>query len=169
MPGILSLIGIDPISAIVSGISAINNVRLGNIEEKAQLEEVLEELKFNLTIIKDDYLKNEISIEVIIPVLKINKLESAEKARKRKKLDFNKIRSGKVHKSCLINDHQIKYYSEFDTEQIFLKLREKIIEIKKARQIYFKRNKWNNKINPKSRMNTIEGLFVLLSNHISMK
>ncbi len=91
MPGILSLIGIDPISAIVSGISAINNVRLGNIEEKAQLEEVLEELKFNLTIIKDDYLKNEISIEVIIPVLKINKLESAEKARKRKKLDFNKI------------------------------------------------------------------------------
>ncbi len=74
-----------------------------------------------------------------------------------------------MHKSCLINDHQIKYFSEFDTEQIFLKFREKIIEIKKARQIYFKRNKWNNKINPKSRMNTIEGLFVLLSNHISMK
>ena len=73
------MIGIDPISAIVSGIEAISNIRLGKIEEKALLEELLEELEFNLKIIKDDYIKNKVPIAKIIQELKITKLKSAEK------------------------------------------------------------------------------------------
>ena len=84
------MIGIDPISAIVSGIQAIANMRLGKIEEKALLEEVLEELKFNLKIIKDDYIKNKVPIAKIVQELRIKKLKSAENKRKRKKLNFNK-------------------------------------------------------------------------------
>jgi len=102
------MIGIDPISAIVSGIDAINAIRLGKIEEKALLEEVLEELKDNLRIIKDDYLKNGCAIETIIPIIKINNLEKAERARKRKQLDFNKIKPGLIDKSCFVSDHQRK-------------------------------------------------------------
>jgi len=62
MSGILNYFGIDPISAIISGISAINSIRLDNNEEKALLEEILEEMKDNLKIIKDDYIKNDCSI-----------------------------------------------------------------------------------------------------------
>ena len=80
------MIGIDPISAIVGGIGAISNIRLGKIEERALLEEVLEEIKFNLKIIKDDYLKNKVPIAKIIQELKITKLKSAETKRKRKRL-----------------------------------------------------------------------------------
>lgn len=161
------MIGIDPIAAIVSGINAINAIRLDKIEEKALLEEVLEELKDNLKTLKDDYLKNDCTIETIIPILKISNLEKAEKARKRKKLDFNKIKAGKIDKSCFVSDHQRKYYSDFDTEKALLKLGEKVKDIKKAKQLYFKRNKWSVKVNQKSRMNTIEELFVLISNHLS--
>lgn len=163
------MIGIDPISALVSGISAINSIRLGRIEEKALLEEVLEEVKENIEIIKDDYLKNDCSIESIIPTLKITKLESAERARKRKKLDFNNIKKGIIDSSCFVSAHQRKHYVDFDTEKVLLKIREKVKGIKKAKQLYFKRSSWSSKINPKSRMNTIEDLFVLLSNHLSMK
>ena len=63
------MIGIDPLAAIISGINAIQNLRLGNIAEKALLEEVLEELESNLKTIKDDYIKNEVPIEKIIHVL----------------------------------------------------------------------------------------------------
>jgi len=62
---------------------------------------------------------------------------------------------------------QRKYYSDFDTEKVLLKLREKVKNIKDAKQLYFKRNKWSEKVNQKSRMNTIEELFVLISNHLS--
>ncbi len=161
------MIGIDPLAAIIGGISAIQNLRLGNIEEKALLEEVLEELTSNLKTLKDDYLKNEVPIEKIIRVLKINKLESAEKKRKRKKLDFNKIKAGKILKDCFVSKYQLKQYGDYDTEKVLLKLREKISDFKKARRLYFSKNKWSKKINPKSRMNTIEQLFVLLSNHLS--
>ena len=161
------MIGIDPISAIVSGIGAISNIRLGKIEEKALLEEVLEELKFNLKIIKDDYLKNKVSIAKIIQELKITKLESAETKRKRKKLDFNKIKSGKIHKSCFISEYQYSKYSDFDTEKLLLKLLDRITEFKSKKRMYYSRNKWRKNINPKSRMNTIEQLYILLSNHLS--
>jgi len=161
------MIGIDPISAIVGGITAINNIRLGKIEEKALLEEVLEEIKYNLRTIKDDYIKNEVPIAKIVQVLKITKLNSAENKRKRKKLDFNKIKSGKIHKSCFVSKHQYSKYRYFDTEKTVLKLREKITDFKKAKSLYYSRNKWSKKINPKSRMNTIEELFILLSNHLS--
>ena len=161
------MIGIDPISAIVGGITAINNIRLGKIEEKALLEEVLEELKFNLRTIKDDYLKNEVPIAKIIQVLRINKLNSAEKKRKRKKINFNKIKSGKINKSCYVSKYQYFQYANFDTEKVLLKLREKITDFKKAKSLYYSRNKWSKKINPKSRMNTIEQLLILLSNHLS--
>jgi len=163
------MIGIDPFASLISGISAINAIRFGNIEEKALLEEVLEELKSNFKIIKKDYLENKTPIETIIPVIKIDKLEKAEKARKRKKLDFNKIKKGTIDKNCFVNEYQFKYYSNFDIEKALLKLREKVIDIKKAKQIYFKRNKWSSKINQKSRMNTIVYLFVLISKHLSMK
>jgi uncharacterized protein YifE (UPF0438 family) len=163
------MIGIDPISAIINGINAIKAIRLGKIEEKALLEEVLEELKENLETIKDDYLKNGCDIATIITAIKINNLEKAERARKRKKLDFNKIKPGKIHSSCFVSVHQNKYYSEFDTEKVLLKIREKVRKIKKVKSLYFKRNKWSSKINQTSRMNTVEDLFVLLSNHLSMK
>lgn len=161
------MIGIDPISAIVGGITAINNIRLGKIEEKALLEEVLEELKFNLRTIKDDYLKNEVPIAKTVQVLRINKLNSAERKRKRKKLNFNKIKSGKINKSCYVSKYQYSQYANFDTEKVLLKLREKITDFKKAKSLYYSRNKWSKKINPKSRMNTIEQLLILLSNHLS--
>ena len=161
------MIGIDPISAIVGGIEAISNIHLGKIEEKALLEELLEELKFNLKIIKDDYLKNKVPIAKIIQELKITKLKSAENKRKRKKFDFNKIRSGNIHRSCFVSELQYLKYSDSDTEKVLLKLLDHITEFKSKKRIYFSRNKWNKKINPKSRMNTIEQLFILLSNHLS--
>jgi 6-phosphofructokinase len=163
------MIGIDPLAAIISGISAIQNLRLGNIAEKALLEEVLEEVASNLKTIKEDYIKNEVPIEKIIHVLKISKLESAEKKRKRKKLDFNKIKPGKINRDCFVSKYQFKQYGDFDTEKVLLKLREKISDFKKARRLYFSRNKWSKKINPKSRMNTIEQLYILFSNHLSSK
>ncbi len=165
----MSIIGIDPISALVSGLNALNNIRLGHIEEKALLEEVLEELKTNLKTISEDYLKNNVPIEKIITVFKINKLESAEKARKRKKLDFNNIKTGKIDKTCFVSEYQYNKYADFDTEKVLLKIRDKISDLKKAKQLYYTRNKWSNKINPLSRMNTIVNLFVLLSNHLSIK
>jgi hypothetical protein len=163
------MIGIDPISALVSGISAINNIRFGKIEEKALLQEVLEELKFNLKTFKDDYLKNDVPIAIIIQVLKISKLEKAESARKRKKLDFSKLKSGTVKRECFVSDYQYSKYKNFQTEEVLLKILEKIVDFKKAKQLYYQKNKWSKKINPKSRMNTIEQLFILLSNHLSMK
>lgn len=161
------MIGIDPISAIVGGITAINNIRLDKNEEKALLEEVLEELKYNLRTIKDDYIKNDVPIAKIVQVLKITKLNSAEKKRKRKKLDFNKIKQGKIRKNCFVSKYQYSMYRDYDTEKILLKLREKITDFKKVKLLYYSRNKWSKKINPKSRMNTIEQLFILLSNHLS--
>lgn len=163
------MIGIDPISAIVSGIQAIANMRLGKIEEKALLEEVLEELKFNLKIIKDDYIKNKVPIAKIVQELRIKKLKSAENKRKRKKLNFNKIRPGTIHKSCFVSDYQYSKYSDYDTEKVLLKLLDRITEFKSKKKMYFSRNKWSKNINPKSRMNTIEQLFILLSNHLSHK
>ena len=161
------MIGIDPISAIVNGIQAIANIRLGKTEEKALLEEVLEELKFNLKIIKDDYLKNRVPIAKILKELKITKLQSAKNKRKRKKFDFNKIKSGKIHKSCFVSNYQYSKYSDFDTEKLLLKLLDRITEFKSKKRMYYSRNKWSKKINPKSRMNTIEQLFILLSNHLN--
>ncbi len=163
------MVGIDPVSAIVSGLGALSNIRLGKIEEKALLEEVLEELKFNLIIIKDDYMKNKVPIAKIVQELKITKLKSAENKRKRKKFDFNKIRSGKIHKSCFVSEYQYSKYSNFDTEKVLLKLLDRITEFKSKKRMYFSRNKWSKNINPKSRMNTIEQLFILLSNHLSYK
>jgi len=161
------MIGIDPISSLASGINAIKAIRLGKIEEKAILEEVIEELKYNLKTIKDDYLEKGCSTDLIIPALKITCLEKAESARKRGKLDFNKIKSGIIDKDCYVSNQQRKYYPDFDTEKALLKLREKVKEFKKSKQLYFKRNKWSDKINPKSRMNTIVDLFILISNHLN--
>jgi hypothetical protein len=167
MSEILNYIGIDPISAIMSGISAINRIRLDNNEEKALLEEILEEMKDNLKIINDDYIKNDCSIESVISALKINNLEKGERARKRRKLNFNRIKDGKIKTECFVSTHQKKYYSEFDTEQLLLKIREKIKDIKKVKLLYFKRNKWSRKINHKARMKTIVELHLLLAKHLS--
>jgi hypothetical protein len=169
MSGILNYFGIDPISAIISGISAINSIRLDNNEEKALFEEILEEMKDNLKIIKDDYIKNDCSIESVISALKINNLEKGERARKRRKLNFNRIKDGKIKTECFVSTHQKKYYSEFDTEQLLLKIREKIKDIKKVKSLYFKRNQWSHKINHKTRMKTIVELHLLLSKHLSGK
>jgi len=164
----MSIFGIDPISAIVSGINAINGIRLDKIEEKALLEEVLEELRRNLQTIKDDYLKNKVSIDKITGELAIQKLEAAERARKRKKLDFNKIKEGPIDKTCFVSLYQYSKYKDFDTEKIFLKIRDKVKDLSKAKRLYFNRGQWSNKVNPISRMNNLVGLFILLANHLSM-
>ena len=77
------MIGIDPISSLLTGINAISKFIDKNREQKAVYIELLEELKDNLKIIQYDYIKNDIPPEKIIKVLKINKLEKAEKARNR--------------------------------------------------------------------------------------
>ena len=81
--------------------------------------------------------------------------------------DFNKIKPGKIHKSCFISEYQYSIYSDFDTEQVLLKLLDRITEFKSKKRMYYSRNKWRKSINPKSRMNTIEQLYILLSNHLS--
>ena len=163
------MLGIEIVPILMEGIKAIRNLQIGKIEERALIEEVKEELINNIKIIKDDYITNQVAIFKIITVMKINKLENAEKARKRKKLDFNKIKKGRIDKSCFISDYQYYKYKDYDTSKILLKLREKFNDLKKVKQLYYSNNKWSNKINPKSRMNTIVNLFALLSKHLSMK
>ena len=85
----------------------------------------------------------------------------------RKKLDFNKLKEGKIERVCFVSEYQYSKYKEFDTEKVFLKLREKIKDLGKAKRLYFSRGKWSNKVNPVSRINTIVGLFVLLANHLA--
>jgi hypothetical protein len=165
----VSITGINPISVITLGISSIQKIRLGRIEEKALLEEVLEELKHNLKTIRDDYLKNNCEINTVVNVLEIKALEMAEKDRKRKKLDFNRIKDGVIDLSCFVNEHQIKYYQRFDTEKLFLKILEKVKEIKNIKELYYKNGEWSNKINPKARMNTIVDLVLLVSNHLGLE
>ncbi len=167
MTDYMNYLQIDPISAIVSGISAINRKRFDNIEEKAHIQEILEEIQDNFKIIKDDYIKNDCAIENIITTLKITNLEKGERARKRNKLDFNGIKQGKINIQCFVSAHQKKYYSEYDTEQLLLKIREKLKEIKKIKSLYFKGNKWSPKVNQKTRMKTIVELYILLANHLN--
>jgi hypothetical protein len=94
------MLGIEIVPILMEGIKAIRNLQIGKIEERALIEEVKEELINNIKIIKDDYITNQVAIFKIITVMKINKLENAEKVRKRKKLDFNKIKKGRIDKSC---------------------------------------------------------------------
>ena len=157
----------DPVSAIFSGVNSIGSIITNSNEKDAILIEFLEELKFNFNLINDDYLKNNLPIEDVIPVLKTSALERAEKARKRNKIDFNQIKKGKVSKEILLTYRHKKHYADYDTERLILKLREKFIQLKKTRKLYFKKNKWNKKVNPKSRMNSLVNLIALISNHLS--
>ena len=165
----MSLFSIDLLAAMVSGISGFKNLKFAKKEEKALLNEVLEEFFFNLDVVRNDYIKNGLELEAIIPLLKISRLEAAEKARKRNRLDFNKIRTGIISRSCFISNHHVKYYSSFDTERLLLKLRDKFIELKKVRKLYYARGKWKQGINPKRRMSNIVDLLELISNHLSEK
>jgi hypothetical protein len=49
------------------------------------------------------------------------------------------------------------------------KIYDKIVEIKDVKELYFKDSKWDKKVNPKLRMNTIVNLFELLSRHLNKK
>jgi len=102
-------------------------------------------------------------------LLKISRLEAAEKARKRNKLDFNKIKPAIISQSCFVTNHQLKYYSSFDTKRVLLKLRDKFTELKKIRKLYYSRGKWKEGANPKRRMRNIVDLLELISNHLSEK
>ena len=161
------MISLDPISTIFGCISNLNSIIKNNNEKDAIMIELLEELKFNFNLIGHDYLKNNLPIEFIIPVIKTKALEKAEKERKRRKLNLNEIKSGKLNRQYLQTYHQKKYYEEFDTERLLLKLREKQTNLKKIKSLYFKRGKWNKKINPKSRMNSYVSIVILISNHLN--
>ena len=165
----MSSMGIDPVAATISGITAIKNIRQAKVEENAQLDELIEELYFNIKLVRTDYLKNGIAVATINPLIKTTKLESAERARKRKKLDFNKIKPGFISQTCFISNHQIKYYSNFNTELVLLKLRDKVTEIKKVRKLYYSRGNWRRGVNPIRRMKNIVELLELISNHLSEK
>lgn len=161
--------GIDPVAATMSGITAIKKIRQAKDEENALLDELIEELNFNVKLVRTDYLKNGVAVETIIPLIKTTKLESAERARKRKKLDFNKIKPGIISQTCFISNHQIKYYSSFNMEFLLLKLRDKFTEIKKVRKLYYSRGNWRHGINPTRRMKNIVELLELISNHLNEK
>ena len=59
------------------------------------LIEFLEELIYNFKLINNDYLKNNLPVEDVIPVLKISALEKAERARKRNKIELNQQKKGR--------------------------------------------------------------------------
>jgi len=157
----------DPVGAIFSGINSIKTIINENAEQEAVLMEFLEELSYNFKLINNDYLKNNLPVEDVIPVLKISALEKAERARKRNKIEFNQLKKGKINKGFLVTYHQKRHYKDYDTERLMLKLREKLIHLKTTRKLYYKRNKWNKKINQKRRMNSLVNLIILISNHIS--
>lgn len=165
----MPIIGIDPVAAIISGIQAINRIGEKRIEKEALTIDLLEELNTNLKILKDDYIKNEMPVSVIIKEIKIRKLESSVSAARRKKFDFKSLNKGPVDQSCFVSIHQKDHYQNFDTEEILYKIREKVTELKRVRNIYYRKEKWSKKVNPKMRMETILGLFLLLSNHLNYK
>ena len=158
---------LSAISFLKSGIESVSALIQKSRDEKAVFLELLEEMKQNLKIIRNDYLENSAPPEKIIDVLSIGMLEKAEAARKRKKLDFNRIRKGVIPKIYFVSDEQYRYYADFDTEQLLLKIREKIKELKYKKKLYYSRKGWSKEVNPTRRMNNIANLFILFSRHIS--
>ena len=125
----MSIFGIDPIGAAVSFYNLIESLVTGSREEKAALAELLEESNKNLKIIKDEYMSNDMPVARVLDALKIKKLNKAEELRQRKKLNFNKITPNKrVKKDCInkLPNNLKENYSEFETEQLFLKIINKI-------------------------------------------
>ncbi|TFG81644.1 MAG: hypothetical protein E4H20_09395 [Spirochaetales bacterium] len=157
------------ISIISNGIKAINTIVIKKTEEKAVLEEVLEELKLNMKRINENYLIKKCSVESIISVLSTNSMDEAEKLRKRRKVDLNKIKSGLIELDSFINKHQIRYYQNYDTEKLLLKIREKIHDIQDIKKLHFVDKKWETNVNPKRRMQNLMDLFALASKHLIKK
>jgi hypothetical protein len=165
-------IGADAISAIISVYSIIESYVTekisGSKEEKALLRELLEESYLNIKLLKEDYLIYGNDVITILNALKINKLEKAEAMSKRGKLNFNKLTVvKKVNKKCTnqLPIYLKEKYLDADIERLFLKIREKISELKTLKKTRYKRGKWYN-INPTYRMNTIKELYLLLDCHL---
>lgn len=164
----LSLFTAMNLTILCKGIETINKIRAGKIEKKALLDELLGETKENLETIRDDYLRHDLPIHNVLSELKTTCLEKAMRAHKRKKIDFNLLKQGKISYTSCKSQHQYSLYKDYDTERLYSNILEKITSFKKKKRLHYKSQRgWSKSVSPKRRMNTVVDLYLMLSNHLS--
>jgi hypothetical protein len=165
----MDFIGIDPVAAVISLFSFYKDFKVGKIRNRVLFVELFDEFKQNSRIINDDYIKNDVPIERIIPVLKISKLDKAILGSKMDELNFNDLKTKKIDKSCFATKSQQFRYSDYNTEMLLLNIHDKINNLKIAKSLYFVKGKWSNKINIQRRFNNLINMMSLLRKHLSTK
>jgi hypothetical protein len=141
----------------------IDDIKTAKNNAKGVANRVLSESEFNMKLVLEHYLKNDVPGDKIIEKLKFNHLQEALN----NGFNFSKIKKGKISKELTDSSGFYKNYEGWDCEELMKSIRSAIEQLYLVAELYD--IKYSKKVSVRRRLINLGKRYLLLTHFIHEK